>query len=363
MERWQSQGIGHVMVVKTVEDLGGGNLDAEIVYGSMPRIQPKWFSAAISKSYFVSNYSGGEGTNSDGDAYAKLGGGLKRWRTPVVKGGRWHNIVPVRDRGNHIDSTDYAAIGARPGQFEQLLGKMTPEQQRDVLVQQIDIARQNLKLKPASCSNRQRREEAFVKLYKLQQDHFGVSKEQTDRTYRKLEDYVFAELEYNKSKTCCWNSTTMAMHEIVMAYNKAHVYDEQTQTCNPVAVFRAENGAYGLFKQYAISIGRGDEWVEWSADESCPQASDPNLTDTETAHAWTPICTIIDSMVDTNGNNNGGGQSSYVDGDPCPQGLDWEGLCEGNRVVWCQSNEVSSYTCNSGTSCGYDQSNHYYWCI
>jgi hypothetical protein len=358
VERWQRQGIGHTLVVKTVDDLGEGRMDAELVYGSMPRIQPKWYSASLSKSYFTSNYTGGVGTNSEGDEYAKLGGGLKRWRTPVVKYGAWYNIVPVRDRASYIGSTDYEAISKRPAQFQTMLGNLTPEEQRQVYLQEIDNARQNLRLKPASCSNRTRREEAFAKLYKLNQDKFGLSREQTDKTYRKLEDYVFAELEYNKSKTCCWNSTTEEMYKIVLEYNKQHVYDEATQTCNAPVVFKASNGTYDLFKQYAISIGKGHLWVEWSADETCPQASDPTLTDTETAHAWTPLCSIVDAIF---GGGSGSG-SSYQDGQPCGT-VTWEGLCDGQTAVWCEGGQIQTYTCQGNTSCGYYDAGGYYWCV
>ncbi len=356
VERWQKQGIGHVMVVKSVTDLGGGRMDAELVYGSMPRIQPKWYDANISKSYFSSSYTGGPGTNSDGDAYAALGGGIKRWRTPVVKWGYWYNIIPVKDRDSHVSSSDLEAISKRPAKFEEILGQLTPAQQREVYLQQIELARENLRQKPASCANRQRREEAWAKLYQLQQQHFGLSKEQTDKQYRKLEDYVFAELDYSKSKTCCWNSTTSAMYDLIMEYNKEQVYDGTTDTYKKPAVFKAVDGSYKIFKDYAISKGKGDQWVDWSADETCPQASDPKLDDAETAHVWTDFLTIAATIV---GQGSG---DSYTDGDPCGS-VDWTGLCDGNTAVWCESAAIVTYECTSGTSCGYDSSNEYYWCL
>jgi hypothetical protein len=360
VERWQRQGIGHVMVVKNVTKLEGGNIDAEIVYGSMPRIQPKWYSPSLSKSYFTSNYSGGVGTNSDGDAYAALGGGLKRWRTPVVKYGSWYNIVPVRDRDHHIDSNDLEAISKRPARFQEMLGNLSPEEQRDVYLQQIDNARENLRLKPASCANRQRREEAFDKLYKLNQDHFGLSKEQTDKQYRKLEDYVLAELDYTKSKTCCWNSTTREMYDLIMEYNKKRVYDSTTQAYKRPVVFKAVDGGYQVFKDYAVSVGKGDLWVDWSADESCPQASDANLTDSETPHAWTDFLVVVADLLGHT--STGGSGGSYEEGQPC-NGVTWEGLCDGNTVVWCQDDAIQTYTCQSGSSCAWYEDQQYYWCL
>ena len=59
LHRWQSSGIGHAMVVKEVTDLGGGQFDTEIIFGSMPRIQPKWYGPELSKSYFTNEKGGG----------------------------------------------------------------------------------------------------------------------------------------------------------------------------------------------------------------------------------------------------------------------------------------------------------------
>ena len=78
LERWQKSGIGHTLVVKEVTALGEGNLDVALISGSMPRRQGVLQSGIASKSYFTSEYTGGPGSNDDGDEYAKLGGGLKR---------------------------------------------------------------------------------------------------------------------------------------------------------------------------------------------------------------------------------------------------------------------------------------------
>lgn len=291
--RWQRKGIGHVMVVKTVTNLGDGNLAAEIIFGSMPRVQPEWYDAQISKAYFTSNKTGGEGTNLDGHAYVKLGGGLKRWRTPVIQDGRWVNIVPTSDRSGFISSVDDSALKKRPKTFEKLLGSLTPVQQRDVYLQQIKNARQNLELRPASCANRTRREEAFARLVKLNKESFNISKEETDNKYRTLADYVLAELQYNKSKTCCWNSTTREMYDLVMALNRKRI--AAAQGCQGVLVFKARNGSYNDFKQYAAAQGKANIWRAWSADETCPQANDPDLTDAEATHTWTPLCSLSPS--------------------------------------------------------------------
>ncbi len=297
LERWQRNGIGHTLVVKHTARLNEAKMEIEAMYGSMPRIQPRWYDTDRSKSYFISELTGGEGENYDGDEYAVLGGGIKRWRTPVSKSGRWYNIVPVRDREQYVDSADKAAIAARPGQFKDLMGSLTPDEERTVVLARIEEARTNIAAHPASCSIRQRREEAFTELYALESDSFGNDPEMTDRTYRTLDDYVFAELEYQISKTCCWNSSTAAMYQIVMAFNEQRVMDFSEGSCNEPVVFKAVDGGYDVFAEYAAAIGQGDAWVRWSEDEPCSQRD--VVADTEVEHAWTPFCDVRDDLLDT----------------------------------------------------------------
>ncbi len=293
IERWQKRGIGHVMVIKYTAPIEGGNLEAQIVSGSMPRRQPKWGDSASSKRYFTSDECGGPGTNYDGDYYYKLGGGVRRFRSAKIVAGRWTNVVLDIHRNDWISDHDYDAIKARPEQFESLLGEVSPEQKREVLLRTIEDNREHLRLYPASCSARIQREDAFDELYSLCQEHFGMTKAQTDKQYRKLEDYVFAELEYEQSKTCCWNSTTSAMYDIIMAYNEEYV--QQGGSCQEPVVFMARDATggsdgYQIFRDYAQSIGRGAEWVDWSEDEGCPQRGVQN--DTQAEHSWIDYCEL-----------------------------------------------------------------------
>ena len=39
------------------------------------------------------------------------------------------------------------------------------------------------------------------------------------------------------------------MYQLIMQYNLEHVYDQETQTCNPPTVFKAVDGAYQIFKE------------------------------------------------------------------------------------------------------------------
>ncbi|MFO0747461.1 MAG: hypothetical protein U1F43_17620 [Myxococcota bacterium] len=294
LERWQKNGIGHTIVVRDVVPLTAGKLSVEVMYGSMPRIQPEWFDANLSKPYFTSEYTGGEGTSYDGDKYAALGGGLKRWRTAIQKSGRWYNVVPTADRVSFVDGADLVAIAARPAQFEELLGSLSPEEQRDVNIQRIQMAREALQGKPASCSNRERREAAFDDLYELMSEQFGMSAEEVDRQYRVLDDYVFPEMVYNQSKTCCWNSTTADMYLIIMQLNQERVNNEVDGQCQePIPFYN--NGGYKVFADYAAQIGMGDKWKAWTEDEPCAQKT--VAKDTEATHDWAPFCDIKDDVL------------------------------------------------------------------
>lgn len=286
VHRWQKQGIGHVMVVKNVTLLEGGNFEAIIVSGSMPRRQPKWETPTYTKDNFTSANAGGPGENWDGDKYAALGGGLKRWRVAKNKNGRWTNTWMSADEASWINDTDHERIAARIAELEDLLGEVDPTQLRAAYVQMIEDARNHLRQYPASCSARTRREEAFEKLYELNTLHFGMDSAQTDSQYRILDDYVFAELVYQQSKTCCWNSSTAAMYQIIMDYNR----ERQDPDCQDAVVFKALGGGYDLFKQYAQQTGRGHLWVSWSEDEPCAQRDVDN--DTEATHEWIPWCDV-----------------------------------------------------------------------
>ena len=268
LERWQKNGIGHTLVVKEVKQLGAGQIEAQLASGSMPRRQPKWEDGTASKQYFTSDQTGGVGKNYEGDAYAKLGGGIKRFRVTKNINGRWTNTWMSADEASWVNDTDYNAVGARPKRFESLLGEQSPEQVRASLLQMIADARSHLAEYPGSCSARENREKAFAALYTVNQDKFGVSRAQTDKQNRKVDDYVFAELEYVKSKTCCWNSTTAGMYQIIMDYNKSL---QQTACVKPVVFKAAKNGGYDVFAAYALQTGRASQWKPWHEDEPCAQ--------------------------------------------------------------------------------------------
>ena len=272
IERWQRSGIGHTLVVKDVVQLGQGNLDVVTVSGSMPRRQAKRESGVASKSYFTSAYTGGPGATATGDEYAKLGGGLKRWRVTKNVGGTWTNTWMRGDEAHWIDSTDYPRIAARPARFAQLLGQVSPAQQQAELLAQIEDARRHLRSYPASCSARERREGAFAELYDLGLRSLGLSKAELDRRYRVRDDYVLAELDYTASRTCCWNSTTSAMYGVIVAEADAEAAAaEAAGTCAAPTVFMSHADGYARWAARAQAMGQGAAWKAWREDESCPQ--------------------------------------------------------------------------------------------
>lgn len=286
IERWQRSGIGHTLVVKEVDEIAGGSKDAITISGSMPRRQGVRQSGQTSKGYFTSAYTGGVGTNSAGDEYARLGGGVKRFRVTKNVNGYWTNTWMAADEASWVNSTNYAALSARPARFEQLLGQVSPAQQRTELLQQIADARRHLSQYPASCSARERREAAFASLYELSQRAFGQAPAVVDAANRKLEDYVFGALEYAQAKTCCWNSSTSAMAEIIMDRAAA----EQATGCVAPTVFKSRTDGYQGWASHAASLGRGAQWRAWSEDETCAQRAIP--ADVEATVQATPFCEL-----------------------------------------------------------------------
>ncbi|MCC6876816.1 MAG: PPC domain-containing protein [Sandaracinaceae bacterium] len=270
LERWQRRGIGHVMPVMRVVRHAEDALEVSIASGSMPRREPVWEDPASSRTKFLMQECGGPGQSYSGEVYAQLGGGLRRWRTAVLRSGRWVNDVLERDRPSFINDMDYEAIAARPARFGEILRTPSPEERRAAAVTAIEGAREHLRMYPASCSARTRREEGFAALYAVLGEQ-GTSRETVDAQYRLLEDYVFAELTYEQARTCCWNSTTAQMAEIVLDYAaQEQMQAGATGMCAAPSVFRSEAGTgYGRWSQHAASLGRSADWRPWTEDEVC----------------------------------------------------------------------------------------------
>jgi len=262
---------GHTTIVVQAEKLEPGRMTAESIYGNDPPAQPAWQDPGATRSLFTDNEGGGPVLNTPygGTAlYSHLGGGLKRFRVAKAHNGKWMNTWMNADEASWINDTDYDTIGARPAQFTTLLGDPDPNVQRDQLLQVISEKRTYLQDHPSSCAARTGRETAFGQLYALMSDKFAMDKTAVDNMYRTLDDYVFAPLDYSKSRTCCWNHTDRAMYDVIMAYTAT----TQSSGCMSPAAFEMLGGSYDPFAAYATSSGHGAEWVSWSADEECLQA-------------------------------------------------------------------------------------------
>ena len=291
IERWQKSGIGHTLVVKEVTPISESSLDVTTISGSMPRRQGKRESGQSSKHYFTSEYAGGSELSGDGVPYSKLGGGIKRFRVTKNVGGYWTNTWMAADEAHWINSVDYERIGARPARFEALLGQVPPEQMKMELLAQIADARRHLSNYPASCSARERREAAFENLYELSAREWGLSKAQVDDEHRTLADYALGKLEYTKSKTCCWNSSTSAMYDLIIKKAEADKAAADARgVCEAPVVFASKLDGYKRWSDYAASLGRASEWKAWSEDESCPQKT--VAQDTEAELSGTPYCSL-----------------------------------------------------------------------
>ncbi len=293
LKRWQKRGIGHVMLVKNVEHFTASNqMSIEIASGSMPRRQAVWETPASTKRTYTSNKTGGEGETHDGDKYVNLGGGAKRFMTHQVLGGKWTAQVhsTVREDWIHWDMKDERA--GRPARFETLLTTPSPELLRDDLLAAIEAKRAHLREYPASCSARIAREELWSDLYDLLEREFDMDRKAADLEYRVIDDYVFAELTYDLSRTCCWNSSNTDMYDVIVAFAEGEQADaKDANTCVSPTVFMMRDGGYDLFEAEADEMNLSGAWNPWSADESCPQQNTVT-TDTEAAHGWTPWCEL-----------------------------------------------------------------------
>jgi hypothetical protein len=291
LERWQKNGIGHTLVVKEVTPVGTASFDVTLVSGSMPRRQGVKASGTAAKEYFTGPYTGGPGTASDGTPYVQLGGGLKRWRVAKAINGYWTNTWMDGDEAHWINSTDFDRLSARPARFEQLLGEVPLDQQKTELLAQIADARHHLSQYPSSCAARTQREVAFRQLYDVESRLEMKDGSQVDNEQRQLEDYVFGELDYTHSMTCCWDSSTSAMHDLIVAEAMADkVAADAAGTCTAPIVFEAQSGSYQRWADYAASVGRAADWKPYTDDEGC--AAKGITTDQEASSSATPYCSL-----------------------------------------------------------------------
>ncbi len=279
-------GSGHTMLMLRVKDLGAGRKEAQNVFGNEPPAQLYVESPSTTKRNLTSNQGGGEGLSQDNRTpYVKLGGGIKRWRVAKAINGYWTNTWMDGDEANWVDSTDYPRLAKRPAQFETILGQASPTVLRDELISQIELKREHLRNNPSSCSARAGREQLFDQLISLSATNFGLNAEQVERKYRNVEDYIYAPLDYPKSRTCCWNSSSRSMHETIMK----QVAAAQATGCTKPTVFKQTAGTFGAYQTYAAANML--PWGTWRADEECASSSLDDVEDTSLA-PLVPYCAL-----------------------------------------------------------------------
>lgn len=286
VERFNHSGIGHTVIVKEVNYLGttieidGKEVEqreAEVVSGSMPRRQARWESPTSALLYFLNDDFGG-------DATVEFGAGLKRFRSAVAVNGKWANVVLPKYTGDWVNSSKHDELVARQDDYKTLMPELEPEERIAALAEKVETSREWLRDHPSSCSARISREKVFAALYNAGAE-LGKSQGQMDAEHRKFEDYVLGELVYQESKTCCWNSTNNDMYRAVIKYNECltgqaddaecdALPSVNERSCQPALVFKGRDDSgdgYQVFADFAAA--NGYNWVAWSADESCPQAS------------------------------------------------------------------------------------------
>jgi hypothetical protein len=286
VERFAARGIGHTVVIKEVNELGVGSLSPEpapqfevdVISGSMPRRQGVWEGPTAARFYFLhEDVSGERGT--------RFGAGLKRFRSPVQQAGRWTNVVLPKDVESWINSNHHEELASRLDVFAEIIVRLGPLQRMQALLEKIERERAWLREHPASCAARTRREMAWHALYEAGEE-LQLSKHMLDREYRTLEDYVFTELSYDESKTCCWNTSTASDYQVVMRYNRCllgegepasclGVGNTSEEACQSVEVFKAVPDSGKGFARFQRFAEANDlQWSGWQEDENCPQASD-----------------------------------------------------------------------------------------
>jgi len=297
IERWQAQGIGHTIVIKSAEPAPGGKIKVEIAAGWLPPRQVLVEGSVDAHGSLSDDYFGGSQCVDTAckETYAMFGGGIKRWRPPKKEGGKWVLGILATDAGVAIQAKNFDpagkpvkaywdALGKRVKEFDDLVYLPPPEELREELLRLLTENRAKLRQKPSGCAARERREDTFSELYDLMKEEFGKTREQTDALYRKTEDYVFAPLDYTKSATCCWNGATPQMGELAVRTALATAKQKAAAgTCEAPAVFRKTGGDYQPYKSAASAAGVA--WKPWTNDEHCP-GSQVNAAD-DALKAWT----------------------------------------------------------------------------
>lgn len=277
LERLDRVSVGHTLVVLGASNPASG-LTATLAAASMPRQPAYVYNPILSIEYLASEYMGGPG-------YASYGGGIRRWRTAKIVNERWSNEVRDADAAVRVLESDSRAIAARPQRFHDLYARFPALEIYAAYRDNIQVQREKLRTSPASCVARSARELSVNVIVSLA-SYLNKTPAQLQAENRTLEDYVFAELDYEHAKTCCWDTTTPQMYEIIMDYaTKEQSSANGRRVCVEPTVFRARGrgDGYSVFRAHAVALGREAEWRDYSDDEGCDfSPGDDELAETDT---------------------------------------------------------------------------------
>jgi hypothetical protein len=281
MHRYDSTGgIGHTITIQNIERSATGRLlQVDVIQSYMPTLP--WIVNGYSE---LTSYTPDPATN----------GGLRRWRRPELRSGRWY--MAADEEVSQWESD----VANNPDTFQALFN-MSAEDEVSTMLETIDIRRRALFDNPNSCRRREEREEAFNNLYELYistpelYQSLGFSSEPTleqvklevDRLHRTVDDFIWARMTYEGSWVCHWNPSDTAvnndMYRATVAYNRQAIADGG---CQAIRMFRAENvtradGTDG-FSDLSAWAGSNDyQWAPYSNDENgaLSGVTDDTLTD------------------------------------------------------------------------------------
>lgn len=231
-------GIGHTITIQNVERGATGRLiRVDIIQSYMPTLP--WVGNGYSE---LTGYTPNPEVHS----------GLRRWRRPELRNGRWYNMVDEDVAAWDAEVPDF------PERFEELFS-MSAADEVAAMIETIEIRRTALVDNPNSCRRREEREAAFANLYELYMatpelyEELGFENEPTleeirptvDRLHRTIDDFIWSELNYEQARTCHWNPSDTDinndMYEATVEFNRQVL---ETYGCEGIRIFRAEDAEY-----------------------------------------------------------------------------------------------------------------------
>jgi len=253
VRRYDADGTGHTITLQNVERDGEGLASSvDTIESSMPT--PPFISQDDSVLMTL-------------EPTPEFGGGLRRWRRPeiTIRGGV-RTIEMVVDPAAFVEAREAA-------EADDFMATMSPPAIRDQVLRGIEGARRDLFSSPSSCSRRVERERFFGVMYDLFEANEALRAsvgltdsnptrrqvvDAVDLQYRYIDDFIWARLDYDRSRTCHWNPNPMLYaayadgFEDVATIN-TRMYQVAISTsldrleranCQALRVFRAEGAQY-----------------------------------------------------------------------------------------------------------------------